>query len=212
MTWNSPASTPNLLTNTKLVSGHPDVMQLQDDLDKSLDEIYCYNTNVDTRPGTANQHRSTGTLLLSNLTFLIHLAKRNNRLKATIPNKTRNDDPSIPALRKTISGKSLGSAYLLEEMCGLAQIDDNIREDLEIGSDSLYQQHNNSGRETQLRPQSTNMTSYDFKQKEEFQKFKTMQNEKIIELNEGPLDREDSVGSMKTMKIQNINKVHIDLP
>jgi len=136
MTWNSPASTPNLLTNTKLVSANQDVVQLQEDLDKSLDEIYCYNTNADTRPATANQQRSTGTSLLSNLTF--SLAKRHNRNQPKIPGRTRNDDPSMPALRKTISGKSLGSAYLLEEMVGLAQMDDNVREDLEIGSDSLY--------------------------------------------------------------------------
>lgn len=58
-------------------------------------------------------------------------------------------------------------------MCGLAGVSDGDRDDLEMGSDSLYHnRRNNSGRETQMRPQSTNMTSYDFKGREEFQKLK----------------------------------------
>lgn len=74
-------------------------------------------------------------------------------------------------MKKIASNNTLGTAYLLDEMVGLAEMSDE-RDDLEMGSDSLYHMRRNSGHETQLRPQSTNMTSWDFKQKEEFQKLK----------------------------------------
>ena len=55
------------------------------------------------------------------------------------------------------------------------------------------------------------MTSYDFKQVKEFKKLK-MKNEALIELQETRMEKQESMTSLKNHKIQNINKVHIDVP
>ena len=146
----SPASTPDLASSMKLMQNTNEMDFIREEFDKSLNDITRYNSNKeDTRPATANPDLLNGKLNL--LKWLINLVidTQKKRIFTGIPDQTTKDQPHIPALKKIQSDKSLGTAYLLNEMCGLAGIDsDDEREDLEVGSDSIYHNRKNSGRET----------------------------------------------------------------